>query len=478
MSLATRCTACGTIFRVVQDQLRISEGWVRCGRCAEVFDAGEQLFDIDREAPPPWPADAQSKHADFGPRPQSRLADPDDAELHHSRRTAAAHPMAAVSAPTSPPPWQDDEDVLPAPDELEVIRAKTQAQQSGWAAAEDLGTERPTSARPHPQPSPEASFANSRLEPQWFEGDDQEAVPAQAATGIARVAEPPATILIDPPLEDDKPDVVLSKSLTTGLSKKDKSSPAKDGNADKKAAKSDPLSKHPGHEQDRRKASLAEPTPAAAASAEAGLPEFLRKPPAGIFWQSKRVRLVGGFACGLLIAGLGVQLLQHFHDAIATAVPASRPAMQAFCQLSGCQIKPWQRIEHMVVESTALSQLSPGSNGNHYQLAISLRNKSTYELATPWVELSLTDSTGALVGRRMLSPAEFSLSPAAAAASGAGLAAVVPTASAPSAAGAATQASAANKHDSIAAGSELPLQVLLSTGEQRVSGYSVEIFYP
>ncbi|HEX2012729.1 MAG TPA: zinc-ribbon domain-containing protein, partial [Roseateles sp.] len=56
MSLATRCTACGTIFRVVQDQLRVSEGWVRCGRCAEVFDAREQLFDMDREAPPPWPA--------------------------------------------------------------------------------------------------------------------------------------------------------------------------------------------------------------------------------------------------------------------------------------------------------------------------------------------------------------------------------------------------------------------------------------
>ena len=29
MSMATRCTSCGTIFRVVQDQLKVSEGWVR-----------------------------------------------------------------------------------------------------------------------------------------------------------------------------------------------------------------------------------------------------------------------------------------------------------------------------------------------------------------------------------------------------------------------------------------------------------------
>src|SRR3954468_18268106 len=39
MSLITRCPACGTMFKVVPDQLRISEGWVRCGHCAEVFDA-------------------------------------------------------------------------------------------------------------------------------------------------------------------------------------------------------------------------------------------------------------------------------------------------------------------------------------------------------------------------------------------------------------------------------------------------------
>ncbi len=53
MSLATRCTHCGTIFKVVQDQLKVSEGWVRCGRCHEVFNALPALFDLDSESPPP-----------------------------------------------------------------------------------------------------------------------------------------------------------------------------------------------------------------------------------------------------------------------------------------------------------------------------------------------------------------------------------------------------------------------------------------
>jgi predicted Zn finger-like uncharacterized protein len=50
MSLITRCSACGTMFKVVADQLKISQGWVRCGHCSEVFDAAANLQPY---APPP-----------------------------------------------------------------------------------------------------------------------------------------------------------------------------------------------------------------------------------------------------------------------------------------------------------------------------------------------------------------------------------------------------------------------------------------
>jgi predicted Zn finger-like uncharacterized protein len=63
MSLATRCTSCGTIFRVVQDQLKVSEGWVRCGRCDAVFNALEGLFDLERDDPPPYPAGGAAAQA-------------------------------------------------------------------------------------------------------------------------------------------------------------------------------------------------------------------------------------------------------------------------------------------------------------------------------------------------------------------------------------------------------------------------------
>jgi predicted Zn finger-like uncharacterized protein len=60
MSLVTRCTACGTVFRVVQDQLKVSSGWVRCGKCGEVFNALQTLFDLDRDAGTPVAATSSS----------------------------------------------------------------------------------------------------------------------------------------------------------------------------------------------------------------------------------------------------------------------------------------------------------------------------------------------------------------------------------------------------------------------------------
>jgi predicted Zn finger-like uncharacterized protein len=39
MHFTTRCSVCGTLFWIVNDQLKLSDGWVRCGGCLQVFDA-------------------------------------------------------------------------------------------------------------------------------------------------------------------------------------------------------------------------------------------------------------------------------------------------------------------------------------------------------------------------------------------------------------------------------------------------------
>ena len=54
MSLKTRCPACDTVFKIVPDQLKVSSGWVRCGRCAEVFDAASHA--VSSEVSDAWQA--------------------------------------------------------------------------------------------------------------------------------------------------------------------------------------------------------------------------------------------------------------------------------------------------------------------------------------------------------------------------------------------------------------------------------------
>lgn len=65
MSLATRCPACGTTFKVVPDQLRISDGWVRCGRCSEIFDGNENLQEAAAETETEVEAGAAKPSFDF-----------------------------------------------------------------------------------------------------------------------------------------------------------------------------------------------------------------------------------------------------------------------------------------------------------------------------------------------------------------------------------------------------------------------------
>jgi len=90
MSLATRCPSCSTVFRVVQDQLKISEGWVRCGRCSEVFNALDGLFDLERESPPARSAQQQQQQQP----PAAKQQQP-----------AAPTPQVAPrAAPKAPPP--------------------------------------------------------------------------------------------------------------------------------------------------------------------------------------------------------------------------------------------------------------------------------------------------------------------------------------------------------------------------------------
>ena len=103
------------MFNVVADQLKVSQGWVRCGQCAHVFDA---TLHLHNESVPPEPI------FDADPLPNAgALVDTNYASYADGITTALTAPNANaeptfVEAPASlPPQLSPPEDLLsPSPD--------------------------------------------------------------------------------------------------------------------------------------------------------------------------------------------------------------------------------------------------------------------------------------------------------------------------------------------------------------------------
>jgi predicted Zn finger-like uncharacterized protein len=183
-----------------------------------------------------------------------------------------------------------------------------------------------------------------------------------------------------------------------------------------------------------------EPPPAPGA-ATARPPAFVRQADRDAQWNSPamRVALIG---CSLmLLALLALQGVYHFRDAIAASSPTAAGWLRSACARWDCSIEAPRRIRDVTLEGSGLSRVAQQSQA--VKLSISLRNRGRVALTLPSVELTLTDLQGQLIARRVLSPADFRIDP-----------------------------------PLIAAGAELPVEVVLSAGGRSINGYTVELFYP
>lgn len=166
MILATRCNACETVFRVVRDQLRVSDGWVRCGHCQAVFNATDDLFELEEAGTPAAAADTHDDHL------AQRVID----ELAADRRR-----------------WRADADALPV----------------SWtthpaAGLDDVVTPSRAAA------SPSESAASTIVE-------DEGPLTAQVdADGDAAFASDETAAPVLPPLEDDRPAAIVQWHDSTG----------------------------------------------------------------------------------------------------------------------------------------------------------------------------------------------------------------------------------------------------------------------
>jgi predicted Zn finger-like uncharacterized protein len=142
MSFTTRCPACGTTFKIVADQLKISEGWVRCGHCADVFDATLYLE--------PWSPDAPAATGPATPPPKPSAPQP--------QLTVASDPNEDELI-TRPPAFLPDEPNVEAPEEADfgtelqrfaAAKAAADASAAAAKAADVAVSKSPSVAAPAP----------------------------------------------------------------------------------------------------------------------------------------------------------------------------------------------------------------------------------------------------------------------------------------------------------------------------------------
>lgn len=359
MNLATRCTACGTMFRVVQDQLKVSEGWVRCGRCQTVFNAQESLFDLDNETPPPWQAPQELANPD-------PVAEPDNNDLADTAsltRDGAEDAQASAIQHAEAQGWTESESIVPS-SEMAAIEKPAVPESDVHAGTRADAEDTLDDSALNPAPAREPALAA------FSEGD------------------------VRPPSVDTE--------------------------------------------------APAEVTPA-----------FLQQAQRSERWQQPPVRRMLWGLVALASLVLGAQVIHHFRQVIAAQHPGALPWLQGFCEVTRCRIDTLQRIGDVSIENTALTQSqvpaptpddaasAPAPETPAMRLAITLRNRGEWAIAMPSIDLSLTGSDGELVARRSLSPTDFGVSDA-----------------------------------RLAPGVDTPLSLRFQVNGGRVTGYTVEVFYP
>lgn len=351
------------MFKVVADQLKVAQGWVRCGHCGEVFDASVQLLPGEAamlggltltpdEVPglERTPLLESAKNAEPAPIP------PDDLELTETPADA----LAGVLPRTPEPPAQDE---ATQPAEPEPGRADGQCLRK-FQQQEVEGL--PLSAVPVDE-LPVDHLAMAALPP-------VEATPDAAPSMDARPLDaPPEHLALEPPAPaaDDSDSSSLNLTHAEALN----------------VRMLQP--EMPGSE-------TAEPEATSEVS-------FVRDARRKAFWKKPLTRVAMGLLLLVLLSALALQWMVQQKDTLAALEPRLVPLLQALCSPMECEIRPLRRIGSLAIDSSSFSKTGPDT----YRLSFVLKNTDTTSLEIPAVEVTLTDSQDQTLMRRVLTPGQF-----------------------------------------------------------------------
>jgi hypothetical protein len=150
---------------------------------------------------------------------------------------------------------------------------------------------------------------------------------------------------------------------------------------------------------------------------------------------------IGAVALSMLLA---LQAVVGWRDAIAARVPLVAPTLAGLLGPFGLQIRPPRELDALTIEGFGLQA---SGAPNVLTLSAVLRNRSGHVVGYPAMELTLTDSAGALIVRKVIPPDLY-------------------------------VGDAATIEAGLAARSERPLRLALQHDGLQPTGFAVALFYP
>jgi hypothetical protein len=145
----------------------------------------------------------------------------------------------------------------------------------------------------------------------------------------------------------------------------------------------------------------------------------------------------------LLLAG---QALHAYRTQIAAHYPASRPVLEHLCRIARCEVGLPKAADQLVIESSDLQAVDT-AKPNLIQLAASVRNGASIDVAFPAIEVTLTDAQDRPLARRVLLPGQY-------------------------------LAGGNPERRGLRAGEAFSIRLTLDTTELRPVGYRLYLFYP
>ena len=359
MSQVTRCPSCGTRFKVVADQLRISQGWVRCGMCQSVFDASQDLQTVPEELLQSAVAQQAGQVSEAVKPPQTPVL---EAESAAAARAAALLDTDSVSGKA------DDA----APSGASVL-----------AATEEAPTQEPLPEPEMVQPSFVDQARPLVAEVVLSESGEPQALLPDASPDEAQEFEPQAEPLPEPAeTATDEADEAAGADVEVvsaqALLSTDMDEPHPEADADR------PLEAEPVRPEE---------------TAQAEEPGFVRQARRQAFWHSAGMRAALVLGSMLALAGVAAQYAWQQRDLLAAQYPALAPALGQACHLMGCELQARREIADVVISGSGFKQLA---DAQRYQWSLSLENRSDVPVAIPMAELTLTDAQDKPLLRRVI----------------------------------------------------------------------------